>query len=39
VEWSASIKVLASSMKEACAERASIWEGVKEQFESTDLPI
>ena len=37
VEWSASIKVLASSMKEACAERASIWEGVKEQFESTDL--
>ena len=32
VEWSASIKVLASSMKEACAERASIWEGVKEQF-------
>ena len=39
VEWSASIKVLASSMKEACAERASIWEGVKEQFESTDLGI
>ena len=32
IEWSASIKVLASSMKEACAERVAVWEGCKEQF-------
>mmetsp|Transcript_7908 Transcript_7908/g.10876 ORF Transcript_7908/g.10876 Transcript_7908/m.10876 type:complete len:859 (-) Transcript_7908:378-2954(-) len=32
-EWNGSVKVLASSMKEACAERVSIWESVREQFE------
>lgn len=37
VEWSASIKVLVSSMKEACTERAAIWEGVKEQVDSNGM--
>mmetsp|Transcript_7986 Transcript_7986/g.11953 ORF Transcript_7986/g.11953 Transcript_7986/m.11953 type:complete len:797 (-) Transcript_7986:935-3325(-) len=31
-EWRGSVKVLASSMKEACAERVGIWESVREQF-------
>ena len=35
--WSASLKVLSSSMKEACAERAAIWESAKEQFK-TEFP-
>lgn len=31
-EWSSGMKVLASCMREACAERASIWEGAREAF-------
>ena len=32
VEWNGSVKVIASSMKEAATERAAIWEGVRANF-------
>lgn len=32
VEWNASVKVIASSMKEAVSERVAIWETVRENF-------
>ena len=32
-EWDASMKVIASGMKEACAENASIWESALETFQ------
>lgn len=40
-EWDASMKVIASGMKEACAENASIWESALEAFrrEFPDFPI
>ena len=31
-EWSKSCKVLASSLKEACAEEKAIWEATQESF-------
>jgi len=36
-EWSASVKVLASSMKEACSERAAIWESAREQQHKSEF--
>jgi hypothetical protein len=40
-EWDASMKVIASGMKEACAENASIWESALEAFrrEFPDYPV
>jgi hypothetical protein len=35
MEWSKSIKVICSAMKEACTERAAIWESTKESFLQT----
>ncbi len=35
MEWSKSIKVICSAMKEASAERAAIWESTKESFLQT----
>jgi len=32
VEWNGSVKVIASSMKEAVSERVAIWETVRENF-------
>jgi hypothetical protein len=32
IEWNASVKVIASSMKEAVSERVAIWESVRENF-------
>lgn len=32
-EWHESVKVIASGMKEACAENAAIWEGALEAFQ------
>lgn len=39
-EWDASVRVIASGMKEACAENAAIWEGALEAFrrEFPDCP-
>ena len=31
-EWAASVKVVASSMKEAVSERVAIWESVEDSF-------
>ncbi|KAL3917551.1 MAG: hypothetical protein SGILL_004660, partial [Bacillariaceae sp.] len=33
-EWNASMKTIASSMKEACSERIAIWESTLESFEN-----
>ena len=35
IEWNASVKVIASAMKEAVTERVAIWEGIRENFLST----
>jgi RNA-splicing ligase RtcB len=32
-DWSAAIKVMAAAFKEASAERAAIWESVRETFD------
>jgi hypothetical protein len=39
-EWDASLKIIASGMKESCAENASIWESALETFkrEFPDCP-
>ena len=34
IGWNNSVKTMASSMKEACAERAAIWEATLESFEN-----
>mmetsp|Transcript_31613 Transcript_31613/g.76723 ORF Transcript_31613/g.76723 Transcript_31613/m.76723 type:complete len:784 (+) Transcript_31613:166-2517(+) len=34
IGWNNSVKTIASSMKEACAERAAIWEATLESFEN-----
>jgi hypothetical protein len=34
IEWNSSMKTIASSMKEACAEKAAIWESTLESFEN-----
>jgi hypothetical protein len=35
IEWNASVKVIASAMKEAVTERVAIWEGLRESFFTT----
>ena len=35
IEWNASVKVIASAMKEAVTERVAIWETIRESFLTT----